>query len=438
MTSSLSNAAPWWRPGTGRTLVIRGGRPLVGRYQISGAKNAVLPLMVSAVLTPHLVTLHNVPGNLDVAVLANLLQRLGCEMHWSTHDTGLSVTLSADRVQPGRIDADLVTRMRASVLLLGALLARFGESHLPMPGGDAIGLRGIDFHLAGLRAMGAQVELDGGTIHATAPGGLHGAEILLPQPSVGATENLLLAAVLADGTTTIRNAAREPEIADLAECLITMGARISGLGTHVLTIDGGAPLSGAVHTVLADRIEFGTLACAAAITDGQLLLPNGRLDLLGAAGPLFDAAGVALQETGDGISARRAARGLTGVDVTTGPYPEFATDLQAPMMALLTMATGAAAVTETIFEQRFRHVAELRKMGASISVVGRTALVRGVERLRGATVSCTDVRAAACLVIAALGADGETTLDGLDHLDRGYDGMMGKLAACEADIRRVA
>ena len=286
----------------------------------------------------------------------------------------MSVTLCADRVQPGRIDQELVTRMRASVLLLGALLARCGEAQLPMPGGDAIGLRGIDFHLAGLRAMGATVELDGGMIQATAPAGLRGADILLPLPSVGATENLLLAAVLAQGTTTIRNAAREPEIADLATCLIAMGAKVSGLGSHVLTIEGGAPLAGAVHAVLPDRIEFGTLACAAAITDGELVLPHGRVDLLGAAAASLAAAGVELRDVDGGVVARRAKNGLVGVDIATGPYPGFATDLQSPAMALLATATGASAVTETIFEQRFRHVDELRKMGADIAVHGRTAL----------------------------------------------------------------
>src|SRR5690242_3070152 len=270
-SSSLVAAAPWWRPGTGRFLVIRGGRPLVGTYLISGAKNAALPLMVAALLTPHLVTLRNVPGNLDVAVLAALLQRLGCEMHWSPRSDGLAVTISADRVRPADIDRELVARMRASVLLLGALLARCGEAGLPMPGGDAIGLRGIDFHLAGLRAMGAEIDLSGGTIHATARSGLRGADIMLPQPSVGATENLLLAAVLARGNTFIRNAAREPEIADLATCLVSMGAIISGIGTDVLTIVGDAPLGGAVHSVMPDRIELGTLACAAAMTDGELL-----------------------------------------------------------------------------------------------------------------------------------------------------------------------
>jgi len=436
MNASLSTAAPWWRPNTGNRLIVRGGRPLTGSYPISGAKNAVLPLMVSALLTPHLVTLKNVPANLDVAVLATLLQRLGCDMHWSTSESGLAVTIAADRVQPQRIDPELVTRMRASVLLLGALLARCGEAALPMPGGDAIGLRGIDFHVAGLRALGASIALADGTIRATARNGLRGADILLPQPSVGATENLLLAAVAAAGTTTIRNAAREPEIADLAACLIAMGARIAGLGTHVLTIEGGALLRGAVHTVLPDRIEFGTLACAAALTDGELSLPNGRIGLLGTAASSFEAAGVALQETKEGVIARRAATGLRGIDITTQPYPGFATDLQAPAMALLTMATGASAITETIFEQRFRHVGELRKMGADIVVRGRTARVRGVERLRGASVTCTDVRAAAALVLAALGSAGQTTLHGLDHLDRGYDGMAAKLTLCGADVSR--
>jgi UDP-N-acetylglucosamine 1-carboxyvinyltransferase len=435
MTSSLIVAAPWWRPDTSGTLAITGGQPLVGTYPISGAKNAVLPLMVSALLTPHLVTLRNVPRNLDVAVLAALLQRLGCGMHWSSTASGLAVTISADRVHPASIDASLVTRMRASVLLLGALLARCGEARLPMPGGDAIGLRGIDFHVAGLRAMGATVEIEDGIIHATAPRGLRGADITLPMPSVGATENLLLAAVLAHGTTTIRNAAREPEIVDLAKCLIAMGARIGGLGSHVLTIDGGHVLAGAVHAILPDRIEFGTMACAAAVTGGELHLPHGRVELLGAAASAFEAAGIAFRDVDGGVVATRAGDGLRGIDVTTGPYPEFATDLQPQMMALLTLASGAGTVTETI-EQRFRHVDELRKMGANISVVGRTALVRGVDCLQAAATTCTDIRAAAALVVAALGTTGTTTLDGLDHLDRGYDRMTEKLAAVGAAIVR--
>jgi UDP-N-acetylglucosamine 1-carboxyvinyltransferase len=242
--------------------------------------------------------------------------------------------------------------------------------------------------------------------------------------------------VLARGTTTIRNAAREPEVADLIACLASMGARISGAGSHVVTVEGGAPLAGAVHDVMPDRIELGTLACAAAITAGALVLRRGRLDLLGAALPVLEAAGVELREIEGGLLARRSGTGLTGTDIVTQPYPGFATDLQAPVMALLSSARGASAVTETIFEQRFRHVGELRRMGADIAVHGRTALIRGVAGLRGAAVACTDVRAAAALVIAALGATGETTLTGLDHLDRGYERMAEKLAACGADIVR--
>ena len=434
--TSLLAASPWWRPDPGTSLVIRGGHRLIGTYPISGAKNAVLPLMVSALLTPHLVTLHNVPATLDVAVLANLLQRLGAGLSWSRGRSALSLTLSADRIQPGGIDGDLVGRMRASILLLGALLARCGQASLPMPGGDAIGLRGIDFHVAGLRAMGAGIDLRGGMIHARAPHGLRGAEIVLPQPSVGATENLLLAAVLATGETVIRNAAREPEIADLARCLTSMGARIAGVDSDVLSIDGGLPLAGAVHPVMPDRIEFGTIACAAAVTGGEVLLAHGLAELLGAAGPVLAAAGVVLEAVEGGVIARRSAAGLTGIDIQTRPYPGFATDLHSPAMAMLATASGASAITETIFEHRFRHVDELRKMGANITVHGRTAWVRGVDRLAGARVTATDVRAAAALVLAGLGAKGDTVLDGLDHLDRGYDQMAGKLVVCGAVIAR--
>ncbi|MGE0718226.1 MAG: UDP-N-acetylglucosamine 1-carboxyvinyltransferase [Alphaproteobacteria bacterium] len=430
----LVAAAPWWRPGPARRLVIRGGRPLAGTYRISGAKNAVLPLMVSALLTPHLVTLRNVPASLDVAVLAALLQRLGAVLHWSSTADGLSLTVSADRIDPDRLDGELVGRMRASVLLLGALLARTGRAALPMPGGDAIGLRGIDFHLTGLRAMGADIALEGGTIHARAPRGLRAAEIHLPLPSVGATENLMLAAAAADGTTVIRNAAREPEIADLGLCLAEMGVAVGGIGTDVVTVGGGNPLRGVVHAVMPDRIEMGTLACAAAATGGEMLLRHGRMDLLAAAAPVLAAAGVDMRAAEGGVRVCRASAGLSGVDIVTMPHPGFATDLQAPAMALLATASGVSAITETIFEQRFRHVDELRRMGASISVRRQTALVRGVPRLAGAPVTATDVRAAAALVIAGLGAAGETVLDGLDHLDRGYDRMAERLAACGADI----
>jgi UDP-N-acetylglucosamine 1-carboxyvinyltransferase len=434
---SLRTASPWWHERPDGVLLIHGGSQLAGTYPISGAKNAALPLMVASLLTPHLVTLHNLPASLDVAVLSNLLQPLGVGLSWSRGSAGLSATLCADLIHPARVDAGLVGRMRASVLLLGALLGRCGSVSLPMPGGDAIGLRGIDFHLAGLRAMGASVTLDGGLIEARAPHGLHGAEILLPQPSVGATENLLLAAVLAEGPTVIRNAAREPEIADLAACLAAMGAAIAGAGSDELQITGGRPLGGAVHSVMPDRIEMGTMACAAALTDGELFLRHARVDLLGAAAPVFAAAGVLLEEREGGVAARRAPGGLVGVDIQTRPYPGFATDLQAPAMALMANAAGASAITETIFEQRFKHVDELRKMGAHIVVQGRTAFLRGVPHLQGARVTATDVRAGAALVLAGLGARGVTTLDGLDHLDRGYDGMAEKLLACGATIRRV-
>lgn len=427
---SIATAAPWWQATRGESLSILGGVPLVGSYAVSGAKNAALPLMVAALLTPHLVTLRNLPGNLDVAVLSALLQRLGVELHWSNTEDGLTLTMSADRVNPGRIDAELVGRMRASILLLGALLGRTGEAMIPMPGGDAIGLRAIDFHLSGLRALGAEVEIIDGAVRATAPHGLKGAEFVFPRVSVGATENLMLAAVLADGRTTLRNAALEPEIGDLASCLVGMGARIAGIGTDTLVIDGGAPLGGAVHRVLPDRIEIGTLACAAAMTDGALLLRGADRQLLGAAAPALEAAGVDLVDSAEGLISRRASEGLTGIDLVTQPYPGVATDLQAPIMAMLTLAEGASSITETIFDQRFRHVDELRKMNANILVRGSTAVIRGVPRLTGAAVAGSDVRAAAALLIAGLAADGETVLTGLDHLDRGYDGIVGKLAAC--------
>jgi UDP-N-acetylglucosamine 1-carboxyvinyltransferase len=418
--------------------VIRGGKSLHGSYSISGAKNAVLPLMVAALLSPHPVTLHNVPASLDVAVLANLLHRLGAGLDWTRHKEGLGVTIHARDIRPDQIDGELVSRMRASVLLLGAVLTRCGKATLPMPGGDAIGLRGIDFHLAGLRAMGAEVDMTSGVIHARAPAGLHGADIQLPQASVGATENLLLAAVLARGTTTIRNAAREPEITDLAACLSAMGAAIEGAGTDVLTVQGGRPLGQAQHTVMPDRIELGTIACIAAATGGRLLLRHSPADILGAAATALASAGVVLEAVEGGTLAQRAPGGLAGIDVVTAPYPGFATDLQSPVMALLATATGASGITETIFEQRFRHVDELRKMGASITVHRTTALIRGVPRLAGAHVTGTDVRAAAALVLAGLAAEGVTVLDGLDHLDRGYDGMAEKLAACGADITRTS
>jgi len=435
---SIATAAPWWQATRGERLVINGGVPLVGRYDVSGAKNAALPLMVSALLTPHLVTLRNLPASLDVAVLAALLQHLGVELQWSKTEDGLSLTMAADRIRSGAVDAELVGRMRASFLLMGALLGRTGEAAVPMPGGDAIGLRGIDFHLAGFRAMGATVELVDGVVRASAPNGLKGAEIVFPRVSVGATENLMLAAVLADGQTILRNAAREPEIADLAACLAGMGAEITGIGSDTLVIEGGAPLTGVVHRVMPDRIEIGTVACVAAMTGGEIVISNANRELLGAAAPALESAGISLIDSGDGlVIARRTGDSLVGIDLVTQPYPGVATDLQAPVMAMLTLADGVSSITETIFDQRFRHVDELRKMGANILVRGSTAVIRGVPKLTGAQVTGTDVRAAAALLIAGLAAEGETVLTGLDHLDRGYDAIVARLTSLGGRMVRL-
>ena len=438
MTQSdpLTRAAPWWQAKPASRLVGRGGRPLRGSYPISGAKNAVLPLMVAALLTPERVTLRNAPASLDVAVLAALLRRLGANLTWSEGDDGLSVEIVAVRIHAAHIARDLVARMRASVLLLSVLLVRCGEAGLPLPGGDAIGRRGIDFHVDGLVRMGAEIEIEDDQIYATAPHGLRGADITLPFPSVGATENLMIAAVGARGISVIRNAAREPEIDDLALFLTTLGARIHGIGSDTLIIEGASELHPTVHSVVPDRIEMGTLACAAALTDGELLLVNGRIDLLGAAADTFRQAGVLLEPVAGGVLARRAAGGLVAVDIATGPFPGFATDLQAPTMALLCRAAGTSRIEETIFEHRFRHADQLRLMGAGIEVGGNFATIRG-GALAGAAVAGTDVRATAALVIAALSAEGTSEIGGIDHLDRGYDGMQEKLQRCGADIVRV-
>jgi UDP-N-acetylglucosamine 1-carboxyvinyltransferase len=434
---SLESTAPWWKAARGERLMIGGGRKLHGEIAISGAKNAALPLMILPLLTSHLVTLHNVPRNLDVAVLATLLRQLGVAIRWSTRGAALSLHASAERVDPGAIDAALVGRMRASFLLLGALLARCGTASIPLPGGDAIGLRGVDYHLEGLRAMGAEIELSGGIVRAAAPGGLHGARILLPQPSVGATENLLIAATLADGDSVIENAAREPEIADVAQCLVAMGAVIAGIGGDTLLVSGCKTLGGAVHAVMPDRIEIGTYACAAALTDGEVTLRGADAALLGAALPALAAAGVEISAVADGLLVRRSPSGLVGIDVVTQPFPGFATDLQPQMMTLLSIASGVGMIGETIFDKRFQHVGELRRMGASITVHGSTALVRGVASLRGAEVEASDVRAGAALVLAGLAAAGETVIGGIEHIDRGYEALVNKLSSCGAAIRRV-
>jgi len=412
---------------------IRGGRPLRGTVPISGAKNAVLALMPAALLGGPL-TLTNVPDLADTRTMAALLAQHGVEV---AHDRAAGrIALSG---AAGNLEApyDIVRKMRASVLVLGPLLARYGAARVSLPGGCAIGTRPVDLHLKGLEAMGASIALEGGYIDARAPeGGLRGARIIFPQISVGATENLLMAATLAHGETELVNAAREPEIEDLALCLMRMGARIEGIGTGTLRIEGVAALGPATHRVLGDRIEAGTYACAAAITGGELLLGGARIEHLGAVAKVLREAGVGLVEEPEGVRVTRL-NGLHGVDVQTDPYPGFATDMQAQFMALMSLAEGASMITETIFENRFMHVPELTRMGARINYHGASAIVRGVPRLSGAPVMATDLRASVSLVLAGLAAEGETIVSRVYHLDRGYERVEAKLAAVGADIARL-
>ncbi|MBP2231375.1 UDP-N-acetylglucosamine 1-carboxyvinyltransferase [Azospirillum agricola] len=420
---------------------IRGGRPLNGSITVGGAKNAALPLMTASLLSDETLTLTNLPILADINTLCNLLLQHGVAIHMAGAGgdcAGRAVDFTARDVTNTTAPYDLVRKMRASVLVLGPLLARCGEAKVSLPGGCAIGARPVDLHIKGLEAMGAEIRIEGGYIVAKAPaGGLRGAEYVFPKVSVGATENLLMAATLAKGTTILVNAAREPEVTDLAECLVKMGARISGIGTDRLVIEGVDRLHGARHMVVADRIETGTYAMAAAMTGGRLDIMNTRLDLIKAAVKALAPAGVAFEEIENGIRVSRANGELHGVDVMTEPYPGFPTDLQAQMMALMCVASGAAMITETIFENRFMHAPELTRMGARITVHGSSALVRGVERLTGAPVMATDLRASVSLVLAGLAAEGETVVNRVYHLDRGYERVEEKLAACGADIERI-
>ncbi|MCX7932564.1 MAG: UDP-N-acetylglucosamine 1-carboxyvinyltransferase [Rhodovarius sp.] len=413
---------------------IRGGRRLSGRIPVSGAKNAVLALMPTALLAEAPLVLSNVPDLVDVQTMSALLRELGMTVE---HDRAARRLVIAGPAKAHEAPYDIVRRMRASVLVLGPLLARYGVARVSLPGGCAIGTRPVDLHLKGLEAMGAEIAVEGGYIEARAPrGGLRGARIIFPLVSVGATENLLMAATLAEGETELINAAREPEIEDLALCLMRMGARIEGIGTGRLKVQGVPSLGGAEHPVLPDRIEAGTYACAAAITGGDLLLEGARLDHLGAVARVLREAGVALHEEAGGLRVTRA-NGLHGVDVITEPFPGFATDMQAQFMALMCVAEGAAMVTETIFENRFMHVPELNRMGARINVHGASAIVRGVPALSGAPVMATDLRASVSLVLAGLVARGETIVNRVYHLDRGYERLEEKLAAVGADIERL-
>ena len=421
-------------------IIIRGGKPLAGRLPISGAKNAALTLMPAAILTEEPLTLRNLPRLADIDTFSHLLNQHGVSLILEgsrPEEFGRVMTLKAGRITSTVAPYDIVRKMRASVLVLGPLLARCGEATVSLPGGCAIGTRPIDLHLKGLEHLGARIELTEGYVKAVAPDGLKGAVVRFPFVSVGATENLLMAATLAHGETVLENAAREPEIVDLALCLQAMGADIEGIGTERLIIQGKTRLHGATYAVMPDRIEAGSYACAAAITGGELELVGARVDTLGSVIEAFDEAGVAITTTRDGMKVARKGGALKGISVTTAPYPGFPTDMQAQFMAMLTLADGASVLTETIFENRYMHVPELARMGADIQVRGRSAFVRGVEYLTGAPVMATDLRASMSLVIAGLAARGETTVSRIYHLDRGYERLEEKLQAVGADIERA-
>ncbi|MCX7685237.1 MAG: UDP-N-acetylglucosamine 1-carboxyvinyltransferase [Acetobacteraceae bacterium] len=414
-------------------IVVRGGRRLAGVIPISGAKNAALPLMAAALLTEGPLVLTNAPDLADIATMAALLRTLGLTVE---HDKAARRITLRGSARDVTAPYDIVRKMRASILVLGPLVARHGRARVSLPGGCAIGTRPVDLHLKGLEALGATIALDGGYIEAAAPKGLTGARIVFPKVSVGATENLLMAATLARGRTELVNAAREPEIGDLAECLNEMGARIGGIGTDRLVIEGVDRLGPAEHPIIPDRIEAGTYACAVAITGGEAVLKGARMADLGAVPRTLREAGVELSELRDGVRVRRP-NGLIGTDVMTEPFPGFATDMQAQFMALMCVAEGASMITETIFENRFMHVPELMRMGARINYHGASAIVRGVPKLSGAPVMATDLRASVSLILAALAAEGQTTVSRVYHLDRGYEAIERKLAAVGADIERL-
>lgn len=416
-------------------ICIHGGRQLNGEITVSGAKNAALPLMAAALLSDQPLTLHRIPNLNDVGSLRGVLGQLGAA---STYDAATK-TLSIDggKVNSYTAPYEFVRKMRASVLVLGPLVARHGRARVSLPGGCAIGTRPVDMHIDGLRQLGAEIELQEGYINAHAPQGLKGAHIHFQKVSVGATENLMMAATLAKGKTTLINAAREPEITDLGECLIKMGAEIEGLGSDKIVIHGKGSLGGAEHTVIADRIESGTFAIAAAMTGGKLRLKNCNAQHIDYLLEPLHRAGVDITNDNDSITIERTRNQLRGVDVMTEPYPGFPTDLQAQMMSMLAIADGAGMITETIFENRFMHVPELIRMGADITVHGSSALVRGVPMLKGASVMATDLRASVSLILAGLVAQGKTSVSRIYHLDRGYEDIVGKLAAVGANLERL-
>ena len=414
-------------------LAIIGGRALYGDIPISGAKNSALKVMAAALLTDEELTLTNTPRLADVDMLLKLLAQHGAEHEFENS----TLRLRTKDIVSTEAPYDLVRKMRASFNVLGPLLAREGKARVSLPGGCAIGARPVDLHLKALGAMGAKIDLDEGYVIAEAPDGLKGAEIAFPFVSVGATEHAMLAAVLAEGETTLSNAAREPEIADLADCLNAMGAKISGAGHATIKIEGVDRLHGAEHRVLPDRIETGAYAMAVGATGGELTLKGTEARLLGAALPVLVEAGLDIEEVEEGVRVKKIQGGCRAVDIVTQPFPGFPTDLQAQFMALMATAEGASTIKETIFENRFMHAPELARMGAKISVDGQTATVRGAGRLKGAPVMATDLRASMSLVIAGLAAEGQTIINRVYHLDRGFERLEEKLSHCGALIERI-
>ena len=417
------------------SILVTGGRALHGEIPIAGAKNACLTLMPATLLSEEPITLTNAPRLSDIKTMGVLLESLGTEV--TSMQDGKVLTMSSHNLDNLTADYDIVRKMRASILVLGPMLARAGQAVVSLPGGCAIGARPVDLHLKAMEALGAQIELRDGYVHAKAPQGLKGAAIEFPFVSVGATENALLAATLAQGTTILKQAAREPEIVDLAECLNAMGAQIDGHGTSTITIQGVDRLHGATHPVVTDRIELGTYMLAPAITGGEVECLGGKIELLTAFCDKLDEAGLSVEQTQRGLKVKRTNADIKAINVTTEPFPGFPTDLQAQMMALLCTARGTSVLEEKIFENRFMHAPELSRMGAQIEVNGGMATVTGVERLKGAPVMATDLRASVSLILAGLAAEGETLVNRVYHLDRGYERVEEKLGNCGAKIERI-
>lgn len=415
-------------------ITITGGEKLIGEIPIGGAKNAALPVMASALLSGETLELTNLPNVADIQAMGNLLTELGASVALDGDSNSAKIT--ASDISETTAPYDIVRKMRASVLVLGPLLARCGKARVSLPGGCAIGTRPVDLHLTALEQMGAEIELAGGYIDATVNGRLQGAHIIFPSVTVGGTENILMAATLAEGETIIANAAREPEVSDLAHCLQAMGAEISGIGTDTLRVVGASSLHGASHSIVPDRIETGTYAVAAAITGGDVLLKGAQMSTNEAVFSVLARAGIDVEESDNGIRISRQNGRVKGVDLMTEPFPGFPTDMQAQFMALMCLADGASMITESIFENRFMHVPELLRMGADVNVHGSSAIVRGVEKLSGAPVMATDLRASVSLILAGLAAEGETVVNRVYHLDRGYERIEAKLAACGAKILR--